>query len=85
MIMEWISLSYKIDSLNMAIKIIITNLSIHIQSWISPDVSVNEHSIPYSFVTVKIQPCLIISSWGTTKSENFKRMQSYMYVDELSF
>ena len=83
MIMEWISLSCKIDSLNMAIKIIITNLSIHIQNWISPGVSVNERSIPYSFVTVKIQPCPIISSWGTTKSETFKRMQSY--VDELSF
>ena len=83
MIMEWISLSYKIDSLNMAIKIITTNLSKHIQGWIAPGVSVNERSIPYSFVTMKIQPCPIISSWGTTKSETFKRMQSY--VDELSF
>lgn len=65
-------------------KIIITNLlSKHIQSWIAPDVSVNEHSIPYSFVTVKIQSCPIISSWSTTKSTNFKRMQSY--VNELSF
>ena len=82
MIMEWISLSYKINSLNMAIKIIFTNLSKHIQNWIAPDVSVNECSIPYSFVTVKIQP-IISAGWSTTKSENFKKMQSY--VDELTF